>query len=128
MILVEEVEKLHAFLINRFGGSHGIRDRETLLSALSRPYQTFDVSDLYETIHQKAASLIESILINHPFIDGNKRTGYTLMRLLLLQSGFDITASQENKYDFVINIASGAFKYENILNWLKENTAPINGT
>lgn len=77
MILVEEVEKLHAFLINRFGGSHGIRDRETLLSALSRPYQTFDGSDLYETIHQKAASLIESILINHPFIDGNKRTGYT---------------------------------------------------
>lgn len=128
MILVEEVEKLHAFLINRFGGSHGIRDRETLLSALSRPYQTFDGSDLYETIHQKAASLIESILINHPFIDGNKRTGYTLMRLLLLQSGFDITASQENKYEFVINIASGAFKYENILNWLKENTAPINGT
>lgn len=128
MILVEEVEKLHAFLINRFGGSHGIRDRETLLSALSRPYQTFDGSDLYETIHQKAASLIESILINHPFIDGNKRTGYTLMRLLLLQSGFDITASQENKYEFVINIASGAVKYANILNWLKENTAPINGT
>lgn len=128
MILVEEVEKLHAFLINRFGGSHGIRDRETLLSALSRPYQTFDGSDLYETIHQKAASLIESILINHPFIDGNKRTGYTLMRLLLLQSGFDITASHDNKYEFVLNIASGAFKYENILNWLKENTAPINGT
>ena len=128
MIPVEEVEKLHAILINKFGGARGIRDKETLISALSRPFQTFDSTDLYDTIHQKAAALIESILINHPFIDGNKRTGYTLMRLLLIQSGYDITASQENKYEFVINIASGTINFDGIVNWLKENTAPTTDT
>jgi len=82
---------------------------------------------LYDTIHQKAASLIENILINHPFLDGNKRTGYTLMRLLLIQAGFDITASQENKYEFVINVASGALKFDGIVKWLTENTAQATG-
>lgn len=71
---------------------------------------------------EKAASLIESILVNHPFIDGNKRTGYTLLRLFLLSNDLDIIASQDNKYEFVINIASGTLKYDRILSWLKKNT------
>lgn len=128
MIPVEEVEKLHAEIINMFGGAQGVRDREMLISALARPFQTFESADLYDTVHQKAASLIESILLNHPFIDGNKRTGYTLMRLFLIQSGYDITASQENKYEFVINIASGTINFDGILKWLKENTAPTTST
>ena len=126
MIPVEIVEQIHSILISKFGGSHGIRDREALISALARPFQTFDGKDLHQTLYQKAASLIESILINHPFVDGNKRTGYTLMRLFLLESGFDITASQDNKYEFVINIATGAISFEAIVNWLVENSSPTN--
>jgi death on curing protein len=111
MILINEVEQLHRILIDRFGGMLGIRDRAALESALARPFQTFDNAELYQTIIDKAAALIESILINHPFIDGNKRTGYILLRLFLIQNGFDITASQDNKYEFVINIASGILKF-----------------
>ena len=126
MILVKEVELLHRILIDKFGGSHGIRDNATLESAIARPFQTFDGNDLYPSVLEKAASLIESILVNHPFIDGNKRTGYTLLRLYLIQNGLDINASQDNKYEFVIDIASGTLKYEGILSWLKSNTSKMN--
>ena len=127
MISIEEVEQLHKILIDNFGGAHGIRDRAALESALSRPFQTFENKDLYPSVLQKAASLIESILINHPFVDGNKRTGYTLLRLFLLKHGMDLTASQGNKYEFVIDIASGTLKYDGILTWLSSNTAKKTG-
>ena len=82
MIKLSEALQIHNILIEKFGGSKGVRDEGALKSAISRPYQTFDGNDLYASIVQKAASLIESILVNHPFVDGNKRTGYVLMRLL----------------------------------------------
>jgi len=126
MIPFKEVELLDRILIDKFGGSHGIRDKAALESAISRPFQTFDGNDLYPSVFEKAASLIESILVNHPFIDGNKRTGYTLLRLYLIQNGLDINASQDNKYEFVIDIASGTLKYEGILSWLKSNTSKMN--
>lgn len=122
MIPLSEAEQIHTLLIDTYGGSHGVRDREGLKSALARPFQTFDNNELYPSILEKAASLIESILINHPFVDGNKRTGYTLLRLFLLKHDLDINASPDNKYKFVINIASGTLHYEGIIAWLKANT------
>lgn len=127
MISVVEVEQLHKLLIDQFGGSHGIRDKAALESALSRPFQTFDNNDLYPTVIDKAASLIESILVNHPFIDDNKRTGYIVLRLYLINNGLDIFASQDNKFEFVINIASGTVKYDGMVSWLKLNTKKKNG-
>lgn len=121
MTPIKEVEQLHRILIDKFGGLHGIRDNTALESALARPFQTFDGKELYPSVLEKAASFIESILINHPFIDVNKRTGYTLLRLFLIQNGIDIIASQDNKYEFVIDIASGTLKYERIVFWLTAN-------
>ena len=72
MITPRQVEQIHKFLIDEFGGSHGIREEGTLFSALSRPYLTFDGNELYPTAIRKAAALIESVLINHPFVDGTK--------------------------------------------------------
>lgn len=82
---------------------------------------TFDGVELYPTVLDKAAALIESIVINHPFIDGNKRTGYFLMRLILLQYDFDIKVTQEEKYSFVIKIAKGEYKFKEIINWISKN-------
>ena len=90
MISIKEVEQIHNFLIEEFGGAKGIRDLGALDAAINRPFATFDQQELYPNPVDKAAAIIESILINHPFLDGNKRTGYVLMRLLLLQSGQDI--------------------------------------
>jgi death-on-curing protein len=96
----------------------GLRDQKLLESALARPYQTFDNKELYKTPIEKAASLIESLINNHPFIDGNKRFAYVAMRLTLLEYDIDLNASENDKYDFVISIAKGELKFEGICSWL----------
>lgn len=126
MISVKEAEEIHKTLINTFGGSHEIRDHAALDSALARPFQTFDNNELHPDSLHKAASLIESMLINHPFIDGNKRTGYVLMRIFLISNGLDIKASQQEKYHLVMNIASGQIKLEEIVEWLTNRVVKTN--
>jgi death-on-curing protein len=121
MISYEDVLNIHEFLIYKFGGSHGIRDESLLKSALSRPFQTFDQVDLYKSHVEKAAALIKSVVINHPFIDGNKRTGYVLMRLYLMENNLDISANQNEKYEFVISIASGIRSYNQIAEWIQSH-------
>lgn len=118
MILIQDVISIHKVLIDQFGGRHGVRDLYLLESAIARPNSTFDGTDLYETIEEKASAIIESILINHPFVDGNKRIGYVMMRLMLLNTGKDIVASENDKYEFVISVASGKLKFEGILDWV----------
>jgi death-on-curing protein len=107
MINIEDAIRIQSILIERFGGTSGVRDKNLLESALSRPYQTFDKKELYTSPTEKAAAVIESIIINHPFLDGNKRFGYVAMRLLLIESDKDIRATEDEKYDFVIAIAKG---------------------
>ena len=119
MISIKEVEQIHNLLIEEFGGAKGIRDLGALDAAINRPFATFDQQELYPNPVDKAAAIIESILINHPFMDGNKRTGYVLMRLLLLQSGQDIQAEQEEKYDSVISIATGQLSFSSIKDWIE---------
>jgi death-on-curing protein len=124
MLKIANIIAIHRRLINEFGGTLGLRDNELLESALSRPYQTFDSKDLYPTTEEKASAIIESIITNHPFTDGNKRTGYTVFRLLLLSDGKDIACSQEEKYRFVISIAEGKLDYEEILKWTRSKMRP----
>jgi death-on-curing protein len=119
MISTEEVLKIHDILIEKFGGSPGVSDRGLLESAILRPFNTFDSVDLYPTPIDKATAIVESVVKNHPFIDGNKRTGYTLMRLFLLNEGLDIDASEDEKYQFVIQIAEGKSSFNEIKNWLE---------
>ena len=94
MISINEVLNIHQELIIRFGGRLGIRDIQLLESALQRPFQTFDSKALYETPLEKAAALTESLLRNHPFIDGNKRVAYAVLRLFLKSTGYSILGDQ----------------------------------
>jgi len=80
MISLEETLYIHQKSIEEFGGSSGVRDEGLLLAAINRPFQTFDQQELYETPADKAAAIFESLIINHPFMDGNKRTAYVLLR------------------------------------------------
>lgn len=123
MITKEIVLRLHELSIIKYGGSQGIRDEGLLESAIARPYQTFGGEDLYPSIFEKAAAITESIIINHPFIDGNKRTGFLAMLAILEQEKLGITVSNKNIYDFVINVSTGETKFDQIVEWLKNNTS-----
>lgn len=122
MISVKEALEIHRTLIDQFGGTTGVRDPLMLESALNRPFQTFDQVDLYPAPVDKAAAICESIVVNHPFLDGNKRTGYVLMRLILLENEMDIEASESDKYDLIISVSKGESKLEEIKAWLSSHT------
>lgn len=125
MIKIKEAKLIHNMLISRFGGIEGIRDEGALESALKRPYSTFDQTDLYPNPAEKAAAILESIITNHPFLDGNKRIGYVLMRLTLLQEGLDIEADQNEKYDFVMAISKGRYNFYQIKDWISKRIMKI---
>ena len=119
MIELKDVLNIHSILIDNFGGSKGVRDSGLLESAIYRPFATFDNNELYPTAVEKAAAIFESILINHPFIDGNKRTAYVLMRLILLNNSLDITADQNEKYKLVVSASKGEFRFAEIKTWIE---------
>lgn len=123
MILIEDILQVHQFSITEYGGSNGVRDMGSLESAIARPFQTFGGEDLYPTIFEKAAALAESLIINHPFIDGNKRTGFLGMAALLQDDEYVLNATDEDAYDFTIKISTGETKFEQIVDWLKQNTS-----
>lgn len=122
MISVKQAIEIHEIVVKAFGGSMGVRDLGALESALVRPFQTFGGEDLYPDFFTKASAIAESIIINHPFIDGNKRTGYVLMEAILRAGNIKIIAVNDDLYNFVISISTGEKKFEEIVEWLKENT------
>lgn len=119
MISFEEAIQIHELLIQKFGGSTGLRDPEALKSALTRPYQTFEDQDLYPTPEEKAAALLESIISNHPLLDGNKRLGFVLMKLILLEAGLSLSSVHDEVYKFIIKVATGEHDVNSITNWIK---------
>lgn len=125
MILIDDILKLHELSIKDFGGSNGIRDSGLLESAIARPFQTFGGEDLYPTVFEKAAALGESLIINHPFIDGNKRTGALAIIGFLAEHKYSCTANQDGFYDFIISISTGEIKFKDIVEWLKQNTSSV---
>ena len=94
-------------------------------SAIARPYQTFGGEDLYPSVYEKAAAIAESIIINHPFVDGNKRTGYLAMLAILEDGKLKIIVSNEEIYSFIIRISTGETKSDQIVEWLKQNTTTL---
>jgi death on curing protein len=125
MITKEEVLLIHNEVIKLHGGSNGIREMGGLESAIARPYQTFGGDDLYPSVFEKAAAMGESIIMNYPFVDGNKRTGYVLMETILRMGQYKISSSDDDLYSFVIGISTGELKFEQIVNWLKANSSNI---
>jgi len=125
MIILEEVIKIHDASIKRFGGSYGIRDQSALASALIRPFQSFGGEELYPGTFEKAAAIMESLIANHPFVDGNKRIGFIVTWIFLEKFGYEIISDEEENFNFVISIASGKSRYEAIVDWLKKHTSKL---
>ena len=124
---INQILVTHNEIIEQVGGSKGIRDIGLLESAVARPQATFAGEDLYPDIFSKAAALGHSAILNHPFVDGNKRTGYIAMRLFLNLNGYDLKASIEERYKFVMEIVQKTKDEESIAKWLKNNSQKIKG-
>lgn len=125
MITKEIILRLHELSIIEYGGSHGLREEGSLESAIARPYQTFGGEDLYPTVYEKAAAIGESIIMNHPFVDGNKRTGFLAMLAVLEEGGLKLISSKENTYQTVIDISTGSKTTAEIVDWLKANSRSV---
>ena len=117
-----EVLDLHHQLIKQSGGSIGIRDLGNLESALAQPGMTFGGEDLYPTVIDKAVVLGFSIIMNHPFIDGNKRTGHAAMEIFLILNGMEISASVDEQEQVILAVASGDLGREDFGEWLRQHT------
>lgn len=118
-LTVEDVLLLHQLAVDKAGGAHGLRSLELLDSAVSRCQASFGGRYLYKSIFSKAASLTHSIIKNHPFVDGNKRTGiYSAMTFLEL-NGYKFKAGQEELVEFALSVDLEKTSIEDISAWLK---------
>ena len=114
----EQLIYLHEELIRATGGSQGLRDKNLLQSALYSPLQTFDSSELFLTIQQKAARLACGLTQNHPFVDGNKRIGAHAMLVVLELNGIQLHYTQRELADTFLQLAASEIGYDELLAWL----------
>ena len=117
---VEQLLRLHDKQIAKFGGSAGVRDRGGLESAASRAAMTFDGEDLYVDLAAKAAALMHSVVMNHPFVDGNKRVGAAAAELFLLLNGALLDADDSEMTDTTLAVARGEMDVEPLTIWFRQ--------
>lgn len=122
LLTEEEILYLHHRLIEETGGSHGVRDVGLLQSATQSPFSGFGDQEFYPSLFEKAAVLMRSIVQNHPFVDGNKRTGISAAAMTLQINGFGLMASQQEFEDFAVSVATDHPSVEEIAAWLRAKT------
>ena len=118
---VEQVLAVHKIMIEKTGGSGGVRDEGLLESALNSPFQTFDGKDVYPSLLHKAPALCRGIISNHPFVDGNKRTGVHVMLIFLEINGAQLKYAQNDLIYLGLETASGKLDSVGVFNWLSEH-------
>jgi len=112
---VDEAEAIHGRVIEEFGGPPGLRDRGLLDSALHRPRTGY-----YGDVAEMAAALFESLLINHPFVDGNKRVAFFATDVFLRLNGWRTAVEADAAHAFLVGLLErGDCNFENLLEWLR---------
>ena len=120
---VRDILLLHELAINNYSGSHGLRDMGLLESAVGRPQQTYGGEELYPTAFLKAAALVHSLLLNHQFVDGNKRTAMFSVMTFMELNGYIMIAKEKEVVKCAMWIENKKPEIEEISSWLKKNTA-----
>lgn len=124
-ITIDQVLFIHDQMVKRFGGSFGIRDMGLIESAVARPQASFGGKYLYNSIFDKAAALLQSLLKNHAFVDGNKRTALTSAGLFLKVNNYTLINNHKDEVEFAVKVDNGNLSVEEIAQWLKEHTKRI---
>lgn len=120
-LTLSEALELHRLIIGQSGGALGVLNLGALESALAQPRITFGGRDLYASIVDKAAALGYSLIQNHPFLDGNKRTGHAAMEVFLFLNDFEIQSSVDEQERIVLQVASGELDREAFTVWLRNH-------
>jgi death on curing protein len=117
---VEQVLRTHLRVVEQSGGDPGVRDLGLLESAVAQPRAAFGGKDFYPELAQKAVALAFSLVKNHPFADGNKRTGYAAMKMFLSRNGHTIEAPLDERESIFVQLASGQLDRDRFLAWVRE--------
>lgn len=120
---LQQVLRIHERAVVQYGGSLGVRDQGLLEPALAAGQQTMFGLDLYPDLASKAAILIFSLVKNHPFVDGNKRTGLLGLLLFLNLNGSTLNGSNDDLYDFPIDLATSRLDKEQAIEWIRRHIA-----
>jgi death on curing protein len=120
-LTVGEVLEIYSRVMNQSGGGVGIRDLGALESAVAQPRMTFNGKELYPSVAEKASALGYSLIQNHPFIDGNKRTGHAAMETFLILNGYEISASTDEQVEILLGVASGKISRKVFTDWLQNH-------
>lgn len=115
---LSEVLELHRRVIAQSGGANGVRDLRGVASALAQPQMTFDGQELYASLESKAAALCFSLVMNHPFVDGNKRTGHAAMETFLVMNGCELVADVDEAERVILTLAAGKLPREDLVTWI----------
>lgn len=122
---IMQIQQLHSLTINEIGGIDGIRDIGLLESAVMGVYQTFDDVELYPTIEEKCARMCFNLIKNHPFVDGNKRTGMLAMFVMLEINNIKLECKDDEIINIGNGIASGKISYEEIIDFIQQKGCKI---
>jgi death on curing protein len=120
-LTVAEVIAIHHHQIEEYGGIHGLRDQGVLESAIFRPQTGY-----YNDLAEEAAALLESLVNNHAFLDGNKRVGFAAMHTFLLINGFDLDVESTEAAEFVLKtLVEGKFRFPLLHEWISAHLIPL---
>jgi death-on-curing protein len=120
-LTLDEVLELHCVAIEQAGGSPGVRDQGLLQSAVAQPEMTFAGQDLYPTVAEKAVALGYSLIMNHPFVDGNKRVGHAAMETFLVLNGFEIVGGVDEQERVILGVAAGTTNRQEFRAWVRDH-------
>ena len=118
-LTLNEVLEVHRQVMAQSGGAEGLMHLPALESALAQPQMTFGGEDLYPTLVDKAAALGYALIKNHPFLDGNKRTGHAAMEVFLVLNGYEIRATVDEQEHVILQVAASEIDREEFTTWLR---------
>ena len=125
VLSIEQVLYLHEHIIDLAGGVQGVRDFALMHSALERPKATFAGEDLYPTLLHKAAALMHSLVTNHAFLDGNKRTAWQVTKRFLYINGVELAYTQQEVIEFCLSVDNTGWAVPQIEKWLQSHCSVL---
>lgn len=124
-LTLAEILEIHEVQISLFGGSLGLRDRGSLESALAQPEMSFGGQRLHDDLFEMAAAYLFHIVMNHPFVDGNKRTGTVAARVFLYLNDYDLDSTEDDLADIVLSVAGGRAGKAEVAVFLRNNSQTL---